>query len=358
MATIYNEQRSGGHGNKASLRSRNDAKLAMPLSNLAMEDSNEGTRQHHDSRADDSSGCHGKETGTKPAGGISGAISQSIRSLREFRRNRDFANIILLVVLYWLQGIPLGLANGSVPFLLKEKLSYAEIGMFTLASYPYSIKLVWSPIVDSIYTTKLGRRKSWIVPIQLLVAAMFLWFGGSVDSMMQNPAENISSITAFFLLVVVLSATQDIAVDGWALTLLSEENLSYASTCQTVGLNCGFFLSFTAFLALNSTEFSNKYIWSAPKDHGFLRFGPYLKLWAIVYILVTLYLFLYKRERSTAEDDDLGIVETYKTIWKICKLPRKSQNLVPGCHLRPLDVLMQLAGWHKLTILPYTMPDQ
>jgi len=42
---------------------------------------------------------------------------------------------------------------------------------------------------------------------------------------------------------------------GWALTLLSEENLSYASTCQTIGLNTGYFASFTVFLALNSEAF-------------------------------------------------------------------------------------------------------
>lgn len=42
---------------------------------------------------------------------------------------------------------------------------------------------------------------------------------------------------------------------GWALTLLSKENLSYASTAQTVGLNTGYFLSFTVFLAFNSVEF-------------------------------------------------------------------------------------------------------
>ena len=43
---------------------------------------------------------------------------------------------------------------------------------------------------------------------------------------------------------------------GWALTLLSEENLSYASTCQTIGLTTGYFSSFTVFLALNSEAFA------------------------------------------------------------------------------------------------------
>jgi hypothetical protein len=53
----------------------------------------------------------------------------------------------------------------------------------------------------------------------------------------------------FFLMFVLLSL-QDIAVDGWALTLLSPPNVGYASTCQTIGTSTGFFTSFTVFLAL------------------------------------------------------------------------------------------------------------
>jgi PAT family acetyl-CoA transporter-like MFS transporter 1 len=54
---------------------------------------------------------------------------------------------------------------------------------------------------------------------------------------------------------MLLFLTTDIAVDGWALTLLSQDTLSYASTCQTIGLNTGYFASFTVFLALNSDAF-------------------------------------------------------------------------------------------------------
>lgn len=53
---------------------------------------------------------------------------------------------------------------------------------------------------------------------------------------------------------------QDIAVDGWALTLLRPEHVEYASTCQTLGMNTGFFTSFTVFLALNNPAFCNKHI--------------------------------------------------------------------------------------------------
>jgi hypothetical protein len=66
---------------------------------------------------------------------------------------------------------------------------------------------------------------------------------------------------------------QDIAVDGWALTLLPPHHIEYASTCQTLGMNTGYFMSFTIFLALSSTEFCNQYIRSG-RLAGETRRGP------------------------------------------------------------------------------------
>jgi PAT family acetyl-CoA transporter-like MFS transporter 1 len=96
---------------------------------------------------------------------------------------------------------------------------------------------------------------------------------------------------------------------GWALTLLSEENLSYASTCQTIGLNTGYFASFTVFLALNSEAF--RYVdaiiipssavepsrllserWGIPV----LSLSTYLRFWSIVCFAVTIWLTFFQKE--------------------------------------------------------------
>jgi len=122
---------------------------------------------------------------------------------------------------------------------------------------------------------------------------------------------------------VFLCATQDVAVDGWALTLLSADNLSYASTAQTIGLNTGYFLSFTVFLAFNSPEFANKYFRSQPLDYGLVSLGGYLTFWGWTYLIVTAWLARYKKEEKTLVDDG-GVKAVYKTIWEITKLPRTS----------------------------------
>ncbi len=235
---------------------------------------------------------------------------------------QDRRNFGLLVLLYFLQGVPMGLATGSVPFLLKPHMSYSALGVFSLASYPYSLKLLWSPIVDAVWSPKVGRRKSWIMPIQMLSGIGMIWLGSRVETMMIAAGEDggagIWGFTAWWFFLVFMCATQDIAVDGWALTLLTPGNISYASTAQTVGLTAGQFMSYTVFLAFNSPDFANKWFRKVRLDEGVMTLGGYLTFWGWAYIVVTLGLAALKKEEKTKNED--GIWDVYKVMWGVLKL--------------------------------------
>lgn len=235
---------------------------------------------------------------------------------------QDRSNFLLLCLLYFLQGIPMGLASGSVPFLLKKYLSYGQIGVFSLAIYPYSLKLLWSPIVDAVWSQRFGRRKSWITPVQTISGLAMIYLGGVIDQMMEAAGANgdrgVWNFTGWWFLLVFTCATQDIAVDGWAISLISIQNMSYASTAQTVGLTAGSFLSHTVFLALQAPEFPNTWFRKVPLDYGLISLGGYMKFWGYAYLVVTLGLALLKKEDKTKERD--GIVDVYKSMWSVLKL--------------------------------------
>lgn len=242
---------------------------------------------------------------------------------------QDKRNFLLLVLLYFLQGIPMGLASGSVPFLLKSYLSYGQIGVFSLAIYPYSLKLLWSPIVDAVWSQRFGRRKSWITPIQFLSGFSLIYLGTRIDHMMEAAGKNgdagVWSFTGWWFLLVFLCATQDIAVDGWAISLLSIQNISYASTAQTVGLTAGSFLSHTVFLALQAPEFPNTWFRKIPQDYGLVTLGGYMTFWGYAYIVVTIGLAILKKEEKTKERD--SIREVYQSMWAVLKL----KNIITIC---------------------------
>jgi MFS family permease len=235
----------------------------------------------------------------------------------------DKRNFLLLVLLYFLQGIPMGLASGSVPFLLKSYLSYGQIGIFSLAIYPYSLKLLWSPIVDAVWSRRFGRRKSWITPIQTISGMSMIYLGGSIDEMMKSAGANngggVWDFTGWWFLLVFLCATQDIAVDGWAISLLSIQNMSYASTAQTVGLTAGSFLSHTVFLAFQAPDFANAWFRSVPQEYGLVTLGGYMKFWGWIYLIVTVGIAVMKKEDKNNERE--GIMDVYRSMWAVLKLP-------------------------------------
>lgn len=65
----------------------------------------------------------------------------------------------------------------------------------------------------------------------------------------------VYTITAYFTAIFFALSIQDIAVDGWAITIVKPRNLPYASSSQSLGMSIGVFISKTGFFAFNSLTF-------------------------------------------------------------------------------------------------------
>ncbi|KAH3818059.1 acetyl-coenzyme A transporter 1-like [Dreissena polymorpha] len=238
----------------------------------------------------------------------------------------DYLNILLLTFLYVLQGIPLGL-GGSLPMLLQSrKVSYSDQAKFSFVHWPFSIKLLWAPLVDAVYVHWMGRRKTWLVPIQYLIGVFMLTLSTRVDDLLGTETSNDTKVDIFTLTVVFfclnfLAATQDIAVDGWALTMLARRNVGWASTCNTVGQTAGYFLGNVLFVALESADFCNKYLRSVPQDVGIVTLSGFLYFWGLVFFISTTLVWIFKSEKVDPEvDPDQSILETYKQLYKVIRL--------------------------------------
>nr|XP_006637513.1 PREDICTED: acetyl-coenzyme A transporter 1 [Lepisosteus oculatus]XP_015216212.1 PREDICTED: acetyl-coenzyme A transporter 1 [Lepisosteus oculatus]XP_015216213.1 PREDICTED: acetyl-coenzyme A transporter 1 [Lepisosteus oculatus]XP_015216214.1 PREDICTED: acetyl-coenzyme A transporter 1 [Lepisosteus oculatus] len=239
----------------------------------------------------------------------------------------ELGNVSLLLFLYVLQGIPLGLA-GSIPLILQSKnVSYTDQAYFSFVFWPFSLKLLWAPLVDAVYFKTFGRRKSWLVPTQYLLGVFMLYLSTKVDSLLESDGQkgpHIVTITAVFFMFEFLAATQDIAVDGWALTMLSRENVGYASTCNSVGQTAGYFLGNVLFLALESADFCNKYLRFEPKPKGIVTLSDFLFFWGIVFLVTTTLVAILKKEnnkKSKPKEETQGVLETYEHLFSIIKMP-------------------------------------
>lgn len=126
---------------------------------------------------------------------------------------------VFVPTLYIAEGLPYAIVNEmSQVFYKSISISNTEIAAVAqLFKAPWSLKFFWSPLVD-IYATK----KRWVVVAQVVLAAISLMIAGSTLA-----PEPFYITSAFFLIMAVVSATQDIAIDGYYLDALTKEQQSF-----------------------------------------------------------------------------------------------------------------------------------
>lgn len=165
---------------------------------------------------------------------------QSFPALAEHRTAR-FAAIILL---YFLQGVPLGLVLVALPGWLAESgASPIAIGSFVgIAMLPWSTKLLNGLVMDRFTFKPMGRRRGWILLAQALMVVALLAMALTAPG-----AGDIAVLTAFCFVLNVCVTFSDVAVDGMTVDIVPEaertaiNSLMFAS--QALGVAACSFLA-------------------------------------------------------------------------------------------------------------------
>ena len=167
--------------------------------------------------------------------------------------------MILLVILYSFQGLPLGFFLSTVPVLFKKYLTYSEIGVIMMCTMPFSFKVLWSPFVEFYHIKSMGKRKSWIIPTQLLMCLILFILRNNLERLLI--AKEVHYVSVMLTTLVFIITCQDIAVDSWAVEMLLPQFATYGSSSQSIGQRVGLFISTSIFISLNSEEFCGKWIY-------------------------------------------------------------------------------------------------
>jgi PAT family beta-lactamase induction signal transducer AmpG len=128
---------------------------------------------------------------------------------------------------------------GSVlsAWLKDDGLSRSAIGLFGIIFATYSINFLWSPLVDKLKPPALGQRKGWIFSMQIGITFCCL-------AMSQlSTSSHLFYIALVGLLTAIFSATQDIAIDGFRIDCIAEndkDGMSAASSVATAGWWTGY----------------------------------------------------------------------------------------------------------------------
>jgi PAT family beta-lactamase induction signal transducer AmpG len=139
-------------------------------------------------------------------------------------------------------GLPLALTFGTLSYWLAEiGVSLTAIGLFGLVRTSYSLKFLWSPLIDRlpipILTARLGKRRSWALAIQVLLAAAIVGLGWT------EPRVEPATTALMAVIVAFLSASQDIVIDAYRIELLSPEEQGAGAAATQWGYRFGLLAS-------------------------------------------------------------------------------------------------------------------
>jgi hypothetical protein len=112
---------------------------------------------------------------------------------------------VLLGSLYFSQGLPFGFFTQALPVMLRQQgWALGEIGLSSLLALPWALKFLWAPLVDRHSLPELGRRRSWILPLQVLGAGILAALAGfSAQALGYGAHFSVAALLSLAALVVV-----------------------------------------------------------------------------------------------------------------------------------------------------------
>lgn len=135
-----------------------------------------------------------------------------------------------IIILGFSSGLPFYLTNKTAQaWMTLEKIDLASIGFMSLAGLPYSLKFLWSPLIDRFRLPFCGRRLGWVAAAQVSLALVIgsMYFAG--------PSSSLSVFAALTLLIAFFSASQDIAYDAYKIEVLEKRELGAGAALSVLG---------------------------------------------------------------------------------------------------------------------------
>ena len=115
-----------------------------------------------------------------------------------------------VAVLYFAEGLPFGVVKEVMPVYLRASgVDLTAIGLYSLIGLPWTLKFLWSPLID-----RYGDRRLWTAACLLVMAI------GTAGLAPIDPTAALA-VGALLLLIATASATQDIAIDAYTIGLVS-----------------------------------------------------------------------------------------------------------------------------------------
>jgi len=158
-----------------------------------------------------------------------------MRSILRVFTSRRMAVVFLLG---FSSGIPFLLIGSTLQAWLHDaKVSLKDIGFFAFVLWPYTLKFLWSPLMDRFVPPLFGRRRGWMLVMQLalILAISAMAFTDAAQSRM--------TLAVLAMLVAFASASQDIVIDAYRTEILDADELGAGTGLAVTGYRIAMLVS-------------------------------------------------------------------------------------------------------------------
>jgi PAT family beta-lactamase induction signal transducer AmpG len=174
-------------------------------------------------------------------------------SVTQILANRRIA---IMLPLGFASGLPLALTAGTLQaWLTVVGLDLKTIGIFTLVGLPYTLKFLWAPLMDRLVPPWLGRRRGWMLVMQISVSL------GLAAMAVTGPGQRPEFLGVLALVVAFLSASLDIVFDAYRTDLLLRPERGFGAAVWVNGYRFALlFASAGALLLADHIGWQNTYL--------------------------------------------------------------------------------------------------
>ena len=171
-----------------------------------------------------------------------------MRPLEAFAVYRN-PRMLAILAMGFASGLPLALTGGTLSIWLTEsQVSLTDVGLFALVGIFYTVKFLWSPVLDRaalpFLSERLGQRRAWLVALSALLAGAIVALGST------DPQADPWRTALFAVAVAFLSASLDVVIDAYRIELLRDDEQAAGSAATQLGYRIAMFASGAGALAL------------------------------------------------------------------------------------------------------------
>lgn len=154
-------------------------------------------------------------------------------------------------VLYFSEGFPLGVFYEIFPVYFRQQgVELRQIGVLSLLGLAWTLKFLWAPAIDY-----WRRHRRWMAAVDVGMGIVMIHFAMQAGL---GP-----SVWVAIGLFTMLSATNDIAIDGYTIELLSKDELGLANGVRIGMYRVGMLASGAVLMASDALGWSGAFVCAA-----------------------------------------------------------------------------------------------